>query len=57
MKWILIFWLYHGTYDSFGAPTNKIEFSSEEQCKSAFQQIKAVNNAELQLRGVCIKQN
>ena len=57
MKWVLIFWLFHGHYDSFGAPTTKVEFSSEAACKQAFQDIKNVNDGELRLRGVCIQTN
>lgn len=55
MKWILIFWLYHGIYDSFGVPANAINFNDEDSCKAAFQQIKSVNDGELSLRGVCVR--
>ncbi|GAA3911623.1 hypothetical protein GCM10022405_40970 [Gibbsiella dentisursi] len=57
MKWILIFWLSHGFYDSFGTPTTAVEFNDEASCKAAFQQIKAVNDGEFRLRGVCVKKD
>jgi hypothetical protein len=55
MKWILIFWLFHGNFDSFGTASTAVEFNTEASCKAAFQQIKTVNHGEMYLRGVCVK--
>ncbi|WP_277972426.1 hypothetical protein [Pantoea agglomerans] len=52
MKWILIFWLING-HPSVAT----VEFDDQTACKAAFQAIKAVNDGEIFLRGVCVHQS
>lgn len=50
--WVLIIWMFGGYNGSSPAIVTQ-EFNSESACRSAFAEVKKVNDGEAHLRGVC----